>query len=199
MGHDHQPRSTRRTRWAALAVVAAVAIGAAVPTAAAASRGQGATIIRGIQLAYGTCGGGTGYQMTGALDGCWWIDTFEPRTDPTRHTLIATGVEHFEGWIGAYFGTITTRYEYSAKMDGPWVSSAEIHGRCHHPITGGTGDFAGASGELSFTDVVDVDPPYYPYWGNIRVPGLGSLTVASSSSGVKTSLASPIETTASSC
>ena len=49
------------------------------------------------------------------------------------------------------------------------AGSPDIFGRCHHPVVGGTDGFAGARGEISFTDVVDVSPPYYPYWGNLRL------------------------------
>jgi len=199
MGLDGNRRGDRRGRWAAFALVGAVAIGAALPVAAMAAHGRGATIVRGTQLAYGTCGDGTGYLMTGALDGCWWIDTFEPRTDPSSHTLIATGEEHFTGWLGSLYGTFTTRYEYSAKMAGPWGTSPEVHGRCHHPITGGTGDFAGATGELSFRDVVDVDPPYYPYWGTIRIPGAAATLTLSGASARTAAGASTLTATASSC
>jgi hypothetical protein len=102
---------------------------------------------------------------------------------------MATGEEHFTGWIGSTYGTFYTRYRFTAKTDGPWPTSAEIHGRCHHPITGGDGAFAGISGEISFKDVVDVSPPDYPYWGAIRLPasasagrlGTGPATTASSS------------------
>jgi hypothetical protein len=134
-----------------------------------AAAGGGATVASGIQLAAGTCENG-GYEMTGSLTGCWWIDAFESRTDPARHNFRATGTEHFTGCLGEVCGTFTTTYSFSAKMAGPWgTSTTEIHGRCHHPITGGTDGFAGASGELTFHDVVDVSPPYYPYTGSIRL------------------------------
>jgi len=34
------------------------------------------------------------------------------------------------------------------------VTDAAIHGRCQHPIIAGTGDFAGASGVITFKDDV---------------------------------------------
>jgi hypothetical protein len=117
--------------------------------------------------------------MTGALEGCWWIDTFETKSDPDKAHYVATGTEHFTGWLGSAFGTFFTTYRFTAKTDGPWPTSAEIHGRCHHPVTEGTGAFAGISGELSFHDVVDVSPPYYPYWGNLRLAtSSGGATIA---------------------
>ena len=77
----------------------------------------------------------------------------------------AHGTEHFTGWLGTLYGTFYTTYSYTARFDG----AVELHGRCHHPILGGSGDFAGVRGELSFTDVVDEEPFSYPYWGNIQL------------------------------
>lgn len=168
---------TRRIpRSAALAAMALVLLAAALPTTAAAA--DGATIVRGTQLAAGTCADG-GYAMTGSLVGCWWIDTFETKSDPDKSTYVATGTEHFSGCLDSVCGTFYTTYKFSAKTDGPWPTSPEIHGRCHHPVIGGTDGFAGASGEISFHDVVDVTPPYYPYWGNWRIASAGGSRVAS--------------------
>jgi hypothetical protein len=156
------------TRRALTASVAAAILVAAVAAASVSAGARGATIVRGTQLAAGTCANG-GYAMTGSLEGCWWIDTFETTSDPDKAHYRATGEEHFEGCLGAVCGTLTTTYSFTAKTDGPWPTSAELHGRCHHPVTGGTDGFAGATGEISFHDVVNVSPPYYPYWGSIRL------------------------------
>ena len=43
----------------------------------------------------------------------------------------------------------------------------EIHGRCHHPIVDGTGDFAGATGVLQFKD--DVVNLKYDWRGHISL------------------------------
>ncbi len=153
----------RRSVMMAIAAGAVVAASAAPITVQA--DGRGATIVRGIQHEYGTCGDGTGYLMTGDLQGCWWIDTMDVK--PTRGTFLATGSEHFTGWIGSRYGTLYTTYTFTAQYDG----DTELHGRCHHPVVGGTGDFAGITGVLNFTDVVDEDPVYYPYWGNLRFRG----------------------------
>ena len=179
-------RPGRRTLG--IALVGSFLLGAAVVSPSSAG-GSGGTVVRGIQLAYGTCGDGTGYAMTGALVGCWWIDTFDvhkPASTDKSHYM-ATGVEHFTGWIGSNYGTFTTTYRFTAKTDGPWPTSAEIHGRCHHPITGGEGDFAGITGELSFHDVVDVAPPYYPYRGSIRLGGGATLRLGATSTSSATS------------
>lgn len=161
------PTGSRRYRLPAIALLAALLLASAIPAGASAA-GRGSTIVRGTQLAAGSCADG-GYAMTGDLVGCWWIDTFDAWSDPDKSTLRATGTEHFTGCLGSVCGTFFTTYVFTAKTDGPWPVSPEIHGRCHHPVVGGTGGFAGARGEISFTDVVDVNPPYYPYWGNIHL------------------------------
>lgn len=185
-----QLRTGRIPRSAALAAMALVILASALPTTAVAA--TGATVIRGTQLAAGTCADG-GYAMTGSLVGCWWIDTFETKSNPDKATYVATGTEHFIGCLGSVCGTFYTTYKFSAKTDGPWPTSPEIHGRCHHPVIGGTDGFAGVSGEISFHDVVDVTPPYYPYRGNVRVASAGGSHVTSardsSTSNAQTALA----------
>ena len=149
--------------------VAFLAVGllAAVFPGSALAAGSGATVVRGIQHEFGSCqiDGVDGYLMDGTLTGCWIIDTFEVKPMPTQGTMLAHGTEHFEGYLGGKFGTFKTTYTYTARFDG----ATELHGRCHHPIIDGDGVFAGARGELSFTDVVDANPVYYPYWGNIQL------------------------------
>ncbi len=166
-------------------LLGALAIGTLLSSAAigTASAAASATIVRGVQLAAGTCENG-GYAMTGALEGCWWIDTFNTTSDPTKSHYRATGTEHFTGCLdGTVCGTFFTTYSYTSKTDGPWPTSAEIHGRCHHPVTGGVDGFAGASGEITFHDVVNISPPDYPYWGNLRVVAGGPSTAVTSAAG----------------
>jgi hypothetical protein len=148
----------RRIRAVALGIsVVAASLTLAAP-AALAGGGAGATTVRGTQLALGSCEDeqyGEGYAMAGALEGCWWIVTFVPKGGEDKAHYRATGTEHFEGCLGSVCGSFDTTYSFTAKTDGPWPTSPEIHGRCHHPIDAekGTGGFAGASGELSFHDV----------------------------------------------
>ena len=191
---DHKrSRAGTARRWGAHAALAAMLLSLLLPGTASAAP-NGSLAVSGRQEAFGTCGG-DGYLMNGDLQGCWWITTFESKTDESKHNVRATGTEHFEGWIGSRYGSFDTTFQYTAKMDGSWVNFLEIHGRCHHPVdpTSGTGDFVGISGELSFKDVVDVNPPYYPYWGSLRIAGqqltLESTTTASTASSSATSTA----------
>ena len=158
---------------------------AALGAPAAMAADRGAVAVRGVQGEYGSCGNDDGYSMTGSLVGCWWVDTFDVKPMPAQGTMLATGTEHFIGCLGDVCGTFFTTYTYTARFDG----ATELHGRCHHPIQGGTGGFAGASGELSFTDVVDTNPVYYPYWGNIRLAGGTTTTIASARLASRTSSA----------
>ena len=175
-----------------MAALVAASLAIAVLTGTALAGGRGVAV-RGTQLAAGSCEDG-GYAMTGALVGCWWIDTFETKSSPDKSHYRATGEEHFEGCLGAVCGSFTTRYQFTAKTDGPWPTSAELHGRCHHPVTGGTGGFAGASGQISFHDVVDVSPPFYPYWGNVHLAT--GATGASAPTLASRTLSRPTPTTA---
>ena len=166
-------RAGAARRWAARSLLGATLLSLMLPGVVGAA-GTGALVVRGIQLEYGSCGANSdGYEMTGDLVGCWYITDFQPQSAESNHNLRATGAELFVGWIGSRYGSFETDFQYTAKFDGPWTDFIEIHGRCHHPIKAGTGtgDFVGISGELSFKDVVDVNPPYYPYWGSVRIAG----------------------------
>ena len=170
-------RIVRRTARRTAQFIVAVGLIAAVIPGSAAAAGSGATIVRGIQHEYGSCGiNHDGYAMTGSLEGCWWVDTFDLKRTAAQGTMLATGTEHFDGCLGQVCGTFWTTYTYTARFDG----ATELHGRCHHPIQSGVGGFAGARGELSFTDVVGAEPFFYPYWGNVQLER--TATTASSTS-----------------
>ena len=151
------------------AVVAVVAVQAAA--------GAGATVVRGDQLAGpNNCPNADPftYRMAGDLVGCWYTDSGEVRNATPSGVVIVSGTEHFVGCLntngnqtcdpGEPTGTFNTTYTFSSKYA---ASGDEIHGRCHHPIIGGTGGFAGASGELSFTDIPSEGR--FPYHGPIRL------------------------------
>jgi NADPH:quinone reductase-like Zn-dependent oxidoreductase len=78
-----------------LALGAAMALALVLPVAASAA-GGGATIVRGTQLAADTCEAG-GYAMTGSLDGCWWILTFDSKTDPGGRVASMAGGSDVDG------------------------------------------------------------------------------------------------------
>lgn len=126
----------------------------------------GATVVSGAQSApVATCAGqsslGT-FVMSGDLVGCWYTDTADLVSASAGGTAVFAGTEHFTGCIDADHngscggsdptGTWHTTFTFTAKFD---ANGGEIHGRCHHPIVSGSGDFANASGVISFHDIVD--------------------------------------------
>ena len=104
-----------------------------------------------------------------ALIGWWRTTSFQLGVITPSGVVTGTGTEEFEGCLDANgdascsgsepAGTLRFSFESSAKYD--LITFAQQHGRCHHPITGGTGDFAGASGVLRFTDDPVAGCSYY--------------------------------------
>ena len=154
------------------AVAALVAVQAGI--------GASATIVRGDQLIAGSqnCEGadaGT-YRMAGALVGCWYTVTFDvvQENDNPGGKFKASGTEQFVGCLntngnatcdpGEPSGTFDTTFVFTAKFA---PTGDEIHGRCHHPIVGGTGAFAGASGGISFKDIPSEGR--FPYHGELKI------------------------------
>jgi hypothetical protein len=114
--------------------------------------------------------------MTGGLIGCWYEDTSNLRkatlSASGTYELIYSGTEHFTGCLdvdgdrqcsGDPKGTLYFTYTFTTLIDS--LTLAEIRGRCHHPVVGGTGDFANATGVLNFHD--DVTNGTSPYMGHI--------------------------------
>jgi hypothetical protein len=100
------------------------------------------------------------YLMTGDLNGWWYTTSISAIRFHPSGTAQLAGTELFDGCIdsdrdgvceaGEPSGTLDFVFSFSGKFDD--VTFAEIHGRCHHEITGGTGDFRTASGVLDFKD-----------------------------------------------
>ena len=106
-------------------------------------------------------------EMSGGLVGCWY--TAEPersKLNPSG-TYQEKGTELFVGCLnGSTCGTFETTYTFTAKYTHDTFAQ-EIHGRCHHPIVGGTGGFAGATGVILFKD--DVVNFVFNYRGHISL------------------------------
>jgi hypothetical protein len=104
------------------------------------------------------------FRMSGGLLGKWRITSFhELATHPVYR---AKGTERFRGCLnrdhdhschGDPKGTLKFRFHYWARLasDG----STEL-GTCAHPVAGGTGDFANASGFLMMVDTPVSRAPY---------------------------------------
>ena len=101
----------------------------------------------------------------GSLDGCWYTYVSTSKFNPSG-TYIEQGTEIFVGCMGTRCGTFETTYTFTAKyVDDTFAE--EIHGRCHHPIVGGTGRFAGVKGVILFKD--DVVNLKFNYRGHISL------------------------------
>lgn len=106
--------------------------------------------------------------LSGDLDGCWYIHVDDGRYIESSGIYLETGRERFVGCLGDVCGTFDTTYRFTAKFADPELTQ-EIHGRCQHPITGdtGTGGFTGISGRVDFKD--DVDAGIFYYRGHVRI------------------------------
>ena len=104
----------------------------------------------------GQCPEGS-FVMSGDLDGCWTTDSFRLVAANPSGVVVGSGTETFVGCIGSRCGTLSFSFVFVGRFD---AAGAEVRGGCHHPVKGGTGDFAGARGELNFVD--DPDGSWLP-------------------------------------
>lgn len=105
-------------------------------------------------------------RITGDLVGCWYTHGWDVVQDTPSGVYAERGSERFIGCLadGTTCGTFDTEYKFTAK----YADGAEVHGRCQHPITFGTGDFAGITGRIDFKDDVTTGIVYYR--GHITLP-----------------------------
>ena len=90
------------------------------------------------------------YTVTGTLEGCWYIDEWTIENEAASGSFRASGTEQFVGCLdGSRCGRFWTTYTFTYKI----VDGVEVHGRCHHPIVGGDGGFAGVTGVLQMHDL----------------------------------------------
>jgi hypothetical protein len=145
--------SVRRLALQVLGTAAVTSALALAPTGAVYA--AGATVVHGVMYPdnNGACTEPAAFTavVTGSLTGCWYGDTITFDHANANGNIVARGTEHFVGCLGSGCGTFTTTFTFTAKYDG----DTEEHGRCHHPITGGTGAFAGASGVINMHDEPD--------------------------------------------
>jgi hypothetical protein len=170
---------------ATLAVTALVTVAALVVTGTAAANGttQADGVMTLVSLGDPFDPTDDVYWMDGygggaaALIGYWYTRTFELGVFTPSGVLTATGTEEFVGCLDADgdrscdaaepAGTLWFAYESSAKYDT--VTFAQLLGRCHHSITGGTGDFVGATGEFHIKDDPEAGCSYYS--GHVTLGG----------------------------
>ncbi|HEX5609612.1 MAG TPA: hypothetical protein VFX45_05910 [Solirubrobacterales bacterium] len=118
-----------------------------------------------------------GSKMSGGLIGSWKITSF--KVVASKPVFRGKGTESFSGCIdrkldgscaGDPSGTMKFSFRYWAKLDS---EDAVQLGTCAHPVTGGTGAFAGATGFLMMVDTPIKKPPFLKteYEGVITLSG----------------------------
>lgn len=115
------------------------------------------------------------YKMHGSLIGDWSFTSYtEIATAPIYR---AKGTELFSGCLdvrrdgscnGDPSGTLAFKFKYWAQFD---PQGALVWGTCSHPITGGTGAFAGATGVLAMVDTPTPQGVSTSYIGNVTLRG----------------------------
>ncbi|WP_157592319.1 hypothetical protein [Solirubrobacter soli] len=112
--------------------------------------------------------------MRGGLIGDWYYTSAE--TIATSPLLYVKGTEAFVGCLdrklngkcnkGDPWGTLFFRFDYWAQYD---AQQNLVWGTCTHPITGGTGAFAGAAGVLAMVDTQTPQGVQTAYIGNVTL------------------------------
>jgi hypothetical protein len=159
--------SPRAKLVTAASIAAVVAASLAVPTLAATYKVSGQQIPDNAD--------GTQAHMTGGLLGSWRLTSFKQTAK--KPLMRARGTERFVGCIdvaldgsctGDPTGSLKLTFQYWAK---PGSSPGTIAwGACWHPITKGTGAFAGATGVLTMVDTPMAD-------GTLQTDYVGNLTI----------------------
>lgn len=112
-----------------------------------------------------------------ALIGYWYTRSSVLGVATPSGVFTSTGTEEFVGCLDANGngacdpaeaeGTIGFAFNASVKFD--LVTFAQYHGRCYHPITGGTGGFADVAGVLRFKDDPEEGCSFYS--GHLTLAG----------------------------
>jgi hypothetical protein len=115
------------------------------------------------------------YKMTGGLKGDWATTSFKEIAKAPLYR--GRGTERFTGCLdrrgdgscaGDPAGTLSFSFLYWAKF-GP--GDKLVWGSCWHPVTRGTGAFAGATGVLTMVDTPTPAGVKTSYIGNITLAG----------------------------
>jgi hypothetical protein len=138
--------------------MATALVAVVVGLAAAGAAVAGTTQVSGVQTPIDPSAGT--YTMSGSLIGLWTITSIELANFTPSGAVLASGTEQFDGCFDTNAnracdgddpqGSIFFTFTLTAKYDPTFT--VEQHGRCHHPVVGGTGGFAGVSGSLDFKD-----------------------------------------------
>lgn len=156
-------------------VLTPVAIGLAGAALAAGSSTAAAAAlpVSGTQVAVDEAVGK--FRMTGSLLGAWTTTSFtEIRKTPLFE---ARGTEKFSGCLdrnrdrrcaGDPSGTLKFRFLYWGRFA---AGDRLVWGSCWHPVVGGTGAFAGATGVLTMVDTPTAKGTATAYIGTLTMRG----------------------------
>jgi hypothetical protein len=173
-----------KTSRGLIAVAACAVLGLVV----AAPAGAKTHAVKGTQTAINADKGI--YKMRGGLVGKWTTPSFEEAPIADSPYFHATGTELFKGCLnrqrdrsckGDPSGTLSFTFEYWALFASPDPESL-VWGSCWHPITEGTGDFAGAQGVLVMADTPTRDSVKTKYIGNVTLKAKGAQGTAQTAS-----------------
>lgn len=128
-------------------------------------------------------------EMSGGLVGTWKITSFKQTA--TKPVFKARGTESFKGCLdrkldGSCSGDPTGTLNFSFRYWGVFDSRDHVVlGTCAHPVTGGSGDFAGAGGFLMMVDTPKRKAPFTEtHWeGTIVLAGAPARRLMSSGCG----------------
>jgi hypothetical protein len=161
-----------KARWRQLTAPTVLAVAAALTLAAPAGAAT-AYQVSGTQTVVDETAGT--YKMHGSLVGDWSFTSYtEIATSPIYR---AKGTELFSGCLdvrrdgsckGDPSGTLQFKFKYWAQFD---AQGGLVWGTCTHPITGGTGAFAGATGVLAMVDTPTPQGVSTSYIGNVTLRG----------------------------
>ena len=161
-----------KARWRRLAAPILAAVAAALALAASASAAT-TYQVSGTQTVVDEAAGK--YAMHGSLVGDWTITSFtEIATSPIYR---AKGTELFSGCLdvrrdGSCKGDPSGKLQLRLQVLGPVRRAGRARlGHVHHPITGGTGAFAGATGVLAMVDTPTAQGVSTSYIGNVTLEG----------------------------
>jgi hypothetical protein len=164
---------THGVRAALGALVAVVALVAAAPALGHGGKGPREVRVHGESL---STADPSVSAMVGDLNGTWITTEFDYTYDDQTGSVVGWGTERFDGCLdrrgdgrcGASdpSGALTFRFVSWALLDP--ATGALIEGRCTHPVTGGEGAFAKASGVVHMRDTPQADGSVRTtYWGRL--------------------------------
>jgi hypothetical protein len=159
----------------AVLVASVVVACVAVAGAAFAGTGNEPMALKGKQIPVNEAAGE--YKLTGGLLGAFYVESFVPSYKGADGKLVASGKESFRGCndvdgngtcdTGEPSGTLRFTYVYWASFT---KAGSLVRGECMHPISGGTGGFANATGFLHMWDTPQGKKVVTTYTGSIQYP-----------------------------